>query len=170
MSFRIFAAGSEKFNYVKDRCIEQSDFEPIKVAEILRSMELSKTGAAGAVIDHQAKGIADLAGAVANRVFLHNLSTAVGILAMCDGAGEGWISVSARETSVLWPDTVRFSKYDFSPGDSPGAEFIAKIGPSLKDTDLNDWGVLCMLSIVISSYSVHIGGTGRPMLNIQLTK
>ena len=42
------------------------------------------------------------------------------------------------------------------------------IGPGLKATNLNNWGVLAALSIVLAKYYDKVGDSGRPMLNISL--
>ena len=71
--------------------------------------------------------------------------------------GDGWISLSCSESHVLWPDTKSFARYNFSPGDDPGAEFMKAIGPGLKATSMDNWGVLAALSIVLAKYSNQIG-------------
>jgi hypothetical protein len=71
-------------------------------------------------------------------------------------ASNGWISVAARESHLLWPDTGAYAEYKFYPGDSPGAEFIKKIGPALKEANLATWGVLRMLALVIAKFENHI--------------
>jgi hypothetical protein len=169
MGFRIFAAGTKGFHFVKDHVIDGSEFETIKVVAILQTMELSKLGVVGAVIDHQAPGITDLMVSLATKEFLHNLNNAVSFLAMKSGASNGWIAVSSTQKNTLWADTVSFAKYDFRPGNSPGAEFIKKIGPGLKETDMNNFGVLMALGIVLSKYSNHISDSDTPMINIQLS-
>ena len=107
---------------------------------------------------------------MATMEFLHTLNNAVCFLAMRSGASDGWISVSCSESHVLWPDTKSFARYNFSPGDDPGAEFIKTIGPGLKATSMDNWGVLAALSIVLSKYSNQIGEDARPMINIMLDR
>lgn len=171
MGFRIFAAGSGKFNFVKDNCIDDSDIDMVDLISKFQSMEPSWMGAFATGVDivQPSKGIIDLMQTMATMEFLHNLSNAVCFLAMCSESSNGWISVSARETHALWPDTVAIATYRFDPSDSPGAEFVKKIAPVLKETDMANWGVLRMLGIVLAKYSAHIGSSGRPIINIQLT-
>ena len=172
MSFRIFAAGSDNFHYEKDGNIDKDTFETIKVLAILQSMEPTKAGAGQAAAEYvlPSAGITDLMEAMAAREFLHNLGNAVSFLAMCSGASDGWISVSARKSHILWPDTMGIARYNFSPGDDPGSEFIRLIAPPLKTTDMNNWGVLLVLSNVLAKFSQHIGESATPMINIQLSK
>jgi hypothetical protein len=170
MSFNIFASGSKKFHYKKDGFIDSDTFEPMKIVSTLMNMEPTATGVAGAVIEHKTPGITDVMGALATLEFLHNLNNAVSFLAMNSNASDGWISVSSTNAHLLWPDTKAFAKYNFQPGDSPGAEFIKLIGPGLKDTDMNNWGVLAGLSIVLAKYSNHISDDDTPMINISLDR
>jgi len=105
---------------------------------------------------------------MATQEFLHLLNDSVCFLAMCSGASDGWISVAGSESHLLWPDTKSFARYNFSPGDDPGAEFIKTIAPGLKETSLNTWGVLAALSIVLSKFSSAIGDDATPIINIFL--
>lgn len=171
MGFRIFAAGSGKFNFSKDNCIDDSDIDMVDLISKFQAMDGTWMGAADTAIDivKPSKGIIDLMQTMATMEFLHNLHNSVSFLAMCSGSDSGWISVAARETHLMWPDTVDIAKYKFSPGDSPGKEFVQKIGPVLKKTDMANWGVLRMLGIVLAKYSNHIDSSATPMINIQLT-
>lgn len=171
MSFRIFAAGSRKFNFIQDNCIDGDDVSMLELANKLASLEPTKMGAitTGADTALPSKGIIDLMQTMATIEFLHLLSSTVTFLAMCTGA-DGWIGVSARETSYVWPDTVATTKYRFYPGDNPGKEFIKKIAPVLKKTSMDNWGTIRMLAIVLAKYANHIDESARPIINIQLTK
>jgi hypothetical protein len=168
MSFNVFAAGSGKFHYQKDGFIDGDSFTPMKVVNALMTMSPTALGAANAYIGYKTPGAGDLVESIATREFLHLLNDSVCFLAMCSGASDGWISVASSESHILWPDTKAFAKYNFQPGDDPGAEFIKLIGPGLKETSLNNWGVLAALSIVLSKYSAHIGDDARPIINIFL--
>jgi len=134
------------------------------------TMEPSALGATNAYIGYKTPGITDLMETMATMEFLHLLNDSVCFLAMCSGASDGWISVSCTKTHTFWPDTRSFARYNFSPGDNPGAEFIRAIGPGLKETDMDNWGVLAALSIVLSKYSGQIGDDARPMINIMLDR
>lgn len=169
MGFRIFASGSHKFHYKKDNFIDGRDFEPMKIVSILMTMSPTGLGVADAYISHKSKGITDLMESLATTEFLHNLNNAVCFLAMCSGSSDGWISVATTEKHTFWPDTKGYEEYRFSPGDNPGAEFIRLIGPSLKETDLNNWGVILALGLVLGRYANRIGQDARPMINISLT-
>jgi len=172
MSFRVFAVGAGDFHFVKDGCLEGSDFDTMKTVSTLSTMEPSKMGVAGAAADKYlpSAGLADLAGSVATLEFLHLLNDTVDWLAVNAG-DDSSISVFAKQPHPLWPDTVRFSVYNFAPGDNPGAEFVRTIGQGLKDTDLDNFGVLAALVSVLAKYSDFI--TGKPItprINIELTK
>lgn len=171
MGFRIFASGSNKFHFEKDNCIDDKDINMVDLISKFQGMEASWMGAGSTAVDivKPSKGIIDLMQTLATQEFLHNLSNAVCFLAMCSGSSNGWIAVSAREKRWYWPDAVGFEKYQFYPGDSPGTEFIKKIAPVLKETDMANWGVLRMLGIVLAKYSNHIDSSARPMISIQLT-
>jgi hypothetical protein len=170
MSFNVFAAGSGHFHYQKDDFIDGSDFVPMKVVSTLMTMDPNPLGAANAAIGYKTPGITDLMETMATMEFLHTLNDAVSFLAMCSGASDGWISLSCTKTHVLWPDTKSFARYNFQPGDDPGAEFMKIIGAGLKETSMNNWGVLAALSIVLAKYSASIGDDARPMINIMLDR
>lgn len=170
MSFNVFAAGSKNFHYKKDGFIDGGDFVPMKVVSILMTMEPSALGATNAAISYATPGITNLVEKMATMEFLHNLNNAVSFLAMCSGASDGWISLSCTETHLLWPDTKSFACYNFWPGDNPGAEFVRLIGPGLKQTSMDNWGVLAALSLVLAKYSNHIGSDDRPIINISLDR
>lgn len=171
MSFKIFAAGSPEFHFSKDDCIDDSELDMVDLLGKLQTMEPTWIGAGSTAIDilQPSAGIIDLMKTMATMEFLHNLSNAVCFLAMCSGSSNGWISVSAVEKHLLWPDTGGVKTYKFDPGDSPGTEFIKKIGPALKAADMANWGVLRMLGLVIAKFSNEIDSNATPMLNIQLT-
>jgi hypothetical protein len=171
MSFRTFAAGGDDFHFERDNCIDQDFFDGIDIIHKLSTMDPSLRGAgemaAGEVLP-SAPSAVDAIVRLAEIEFLHNLNNAVSFLAMRAGAGNGWISLSTRQSHLLWPDTVTFSRYDFSPGNNPGAEFIRLIVPKLEETDMNNWGVLRMIGGVLAIYDQRSSGT--PMINIQLSK
>jgi hypothetical protein len=175
MGFDIFAAGASDFHYERNGCEDGSTFEFIKVVTILQGLDVTSIGkgaisGAGGAIDYAAPGITDVMISLATTEMLHNLSNAVCFLAMNSNSSDGWIYVHATETNTFWADTVRSAKYKFSPGNSPGAEFISTIGRCLKDTDLDNFGVLQHLSIVLSRFSNHIDDSMTPQINIMLTQ
>ena len=168
MGFNVFASGTGHLHYQKDNFIDGDTFTPIKVVSALMFMTPTKLGAVDAYIGYKQPGITDLMESMATQEFLHLLNDSVCFLAMCSGASDGWISVAGSESHLLWPDTKSFARYNFSPGDDPGAEFIKTIAPGLKETSLNTWGVLAALSIVLSKFSSAIGDDATPIINIFL--
>jgi hypothetical protein len=174
MGFDIFAAGTNNFNYKREGCEDGSTFEFIKVITILQGLDIVSKGsfavsAAGGAVDYKARGITDFMLSLAITEMLHNLSNAVCYLAMNPNSSDGWIYVNATETHALWADTVRSAKYSFSPGDSPGAEFVSAIKNCLKDTGLDNFGVLQHLSIALSRFNDKIDDTMTPKISITLT-
>jgi hypothetical protein len=177
MSFRVFAAGvgpNGTWNYERDKNPDDDVFEAAAVISAFRASGPSVRGAAEAVADYHvpsdASAYRDAIRAIATMTFMQTLNNSVCFLAMCRGASNGWISVAPRRSRTLWVDTVGFARYDFSPGNSPGSEFIQTIVPALRATDMNNYGVLRSLSIVLSRYQQHIGDGGTPMIQIQLFK
>lgn len=171
MSFNIFAAGAGNFHFQQDDCIDDSAFNLMELIGKFQGMEPTWMGAAqtGADIVLPSAGIIDLMKTMATMEMLHMLSNSVCFLAMRGNSSDGWISVAGRESHLLWPDTGGIAKYDFDPGDSPGTEFIKKIGPALKAADLATWGVLRMLAIVLAKFDSNLPDDKPPIINIQLS-
>lgn len=172
MSFNIFAAGVRGFQYTRENCPDDDIFEAASVMSALRAGGPTLQGAGEAVADYvvpsEGSAILDGVQAVAQLTFLHTLCGAVDQLAACSGARNGWISVAPREGHALWPDTNRFARYDFRPGDDPGREFVARILPALEATGMANYGVLRAMSLALSGYRSHIGSSGTPMIQIEL--
>ena len=172
MGFDIFAAGSGHFHYQMDGCIDQGTVDFVQLLAALQSMEPTRAGAAQAAAEYAtpSAGITDVMGALAYREGIHNLNNAVSFLAMSSGSSDGWISLSSTNKHVLWVDTVRFARYNFSPGDDPGTEFFHTIRHALEDTNMNNWGVILKLGEVIARYSNSLDDNARPILNISITR
>jgi hypothetical protein len=171
MSFRIFAAGSG-FHFVKDSLEDGSSFDLMKTISILSTMEPSGTGVATALVDKlfQSAGVPELVEAIATMELLQSLCDAVDLLSIKAGDG-AFISVFAKKRRLILSDVTTFSNYQFSPGDSPGKEFIQHIGKGLEKTDLGNWGVLAALVVVMAKYSDFISDKDVPvMLHFELTK
>jgi hypothetical protein len=171
MSFRIHAAGSGGFRYSRSNCVDEGVFTAAAIMAAMQGFEPSRAGAVQAAADQvlpSAPNAFEFAAQAARIEMLHTLDMGVTRLAMCTGWG-GWISVSARQTHALWPDTSRFARYDFSSGDSPGSDFVQRILPALRETDMMNFGVLAQLSNACSSYADYLDGSGTPMLLIELT-
>lgn len=191
MSFKIFAYGSPSFHFERDNNVEGEEFEALKLLGTLASMGPSR----GEFVPGSAKLTAikvlgsraidgagsfipsgDSAGAtvgLATREFLEMLTNTVSLLAMSPGAGGDGakIVVTSRNHHALWPTTTGFASYNFTPGDDPGTEFVRAIAPSLKQTDLNHWGVLRGMVLALAQYSNQIDGTNTtPFVSIELDK
>ena len=151
MGFDVFAAGSENFHYTRKNCEDGSSLEMMKTISALQGLDFQAKAhlgisGAGAGIDIKGKGITDLMVSLAEREMLHNISNAMCILTMNGNPDGAWISIHAVEHNTFLPDVHRSSTYNFSPGDSPGAEFISRIRTSLEDTGMANFGVLMVLS------------------------
>ena len=172
MGFNVFASGSGSFHYQKDDFVDGDDFDTLKIVSEAQSMDPTKLGAVDAVRGHYlSKDMSDALPVLAKREFLYTLTETVDLLAMRGGSANGFIAVTAKQTHPLWPDTIRFARYGFSPGDSPGTEFIRTIAKNLDDTDLKTWGVLMALTLVLSKFLDHLNRDGSlgTMINIFLT-
>jgi hypothetical protein len=174
MAFDIFVAGTNDFYYGRNGCETGKGLELIKIVAALQSVDVQSinhfniTGK-GALIDIDAPGIADLMVSLAQREMVHNISNAVCLLAMNSNSSNGWISIDATEVNLLWANTIHLARYNFSPGDSPGAEFVQAIKTSLETTDLASFGVLLQISVALTKFQQHIDDSMTPMVNISLT-
>ncbi len=178
MSFSIFASGAangKNFHYYREDCIDGDDFEILDLVSTLTTLEQTIEAVAQAtaekIISKLLPGSApDGMGTVAFLEFLHTLKDQIDSLAMCDDSANGRISVFTKQKHTFWADDLGNGTYYFSPGTDPGTEFVKAIGASLEKTDMNNWGVLRAMVIVLTLYSDAVGQSGKPMLTIQLEK
>jgi hypothetical protein len=172
MSFRIHAAGTRGFRYTRDNCIDEGDIESAQVIATMQSIEPSVGSLVEVAADQVTPSVSvtDGATAVGRMTLTGLLRNAVDSLGLYAQARDGWIAVSARQVNTLWADTSSFARYEFFPGDSPGAEFIRNIMPALTAADLNDMGVFRAMARALDLYDVHLNGSGRPRILIQLSK
>lgn len=169
MSFRVFAAGVPNFHFERDNNPDDDIFEAAEVLNAIRASGPSIEGAASGVAEYVTpNSYLGAVNALARMEFLHLLKMSVDMLALRPKARQGWIAVAPRESHLLWPDTADFAKYSFSPGSDPGTEFFKKIKGPLKNTGMNNYGVLRMLALVLSMYNNHINDSDPVMIQIQL--
>jgi hypothetical protein len=177
MSFNIFASGvanGKPFSYYRENCIDGDDFVVIELISTLSSMHHNAIGVAQSsaetFISKIIPGSApDGMGTIAFLEFHHVLKNIIDCLAMCDDASNGHITVFSKKSGIF-SDTYGDGRYEFSPRTDPGTEFVRAIGKCLEDTDMNNWGVLRAMVIVLTQYSNQIGQSGKPNLMIQLNK
>ncbi len=178
MSFRIYAAGSDRFRFERDGQSDDDIFTAAEIMSIMQSLEPSRSSFVQAGIDRvlpsSPSGI-DAADAIARMVFLRILSDTVTLLATNTRATHGgWISVSASQSNLLFPDSSGFGRYDFSPGDeNAGTEFLRSVLPALRESEMNNYGVLRAISMALSEYARHIdevSSTSTVRLNISVSK
>ena len=173
MSFDVHAVGSNGFRFSRNDNPDGDIFEAAAVMSAMRASSPSRVGVAEGVADYftpsEAGAFRVAVGGVARLEFLHLLDTAVTLLAADVGVRQGWIAVYARESNTLWADTSGFARYGFTPGYSPGTEFIRRVTPALVTVEMNNYGVLRILAEVISRYHTHLRRvSGPPMLQVQL--
>ena len=177
MSFNIFASGvanGQTFHYYRADCIDGDDFAVADLISTLSFMKQNTIGVAQAVAEkivgkYLPGSAPDGMGTIAFLEFLHVLKNLVDSLAMCDDALNGYIIVFSKNSGVF-SDDYGEGRYTFRPGNDPGTEFVRAIGKCLEVTDMNNWGVLRALIIVLTLYSNAVGQSGKPMLMIQLDK
>ena len=172
MGFNIFAAGVPDFHYQRNNNPDDYIFEAAEVMNSLRASGPSATGVASGVAEYVTpNSYLGAVQALARIQFLRLMKQSVDLLAIRPHSGSRWISVSTRESHVLWVDDAGFGKYQFFPGSDPGTEFFEKIKKPLEDTDLNNYGVLRMIAMVVSMYHQHLDRTNsrHVMLSIELS-
>lgn len=172
MSFRVFAAGLEDFHYSQNNNADGDVFEAAAVMSAVRSAGAGRIGVASSLASSEPRVMRDGIRGIARMNSLQILRIAVTRLATCTGARQGRITVSARRSRLagLWPDASGFARYNFMPNANPCSDFMQRIIPTLEATDMNNYGVLNTLAIVLSDYHAHIGRAGRPMIQIHLLK
>lgn len=178
MSFRIWACGLRGknssgesrglFHYMKDNCLDQSDFEPNKILSAIPSSP-DASGVAEKIVGSPEShiGAAEVAGVMkmAEMEFAHLVISGVNLLAMHGSGGD--ISVYCYESKWYWADANSFVDVQLW-GNDPGREFLRRIGPGLKSTDLNNFGVLAQIAIVLSKYETKLPDSAECHLRIEI--
>ncbi|HRH42128.1 MAG TPA: hypothetical protein PKY82_10820 [Pyrinomonadaceae bacterium] len=178
MSFSIWASGvanGKPFHYYREDCIDGDDFIIANLINDLQNMSPSSIGLAQAAVEKvipnfYSGGDSYAMGTLVFLELLGVLKNQIDSLAMCDNAANGRISVFTKQKHTFWADDLGNGTYYFSPGNDPGTEFVKAIGACLEKTDMNNWGVLRAMIIVLTLYSDAVGQSGKPMLTIQLEK
>lgn len=177
MSFRIHAAGSNNFRYTRDNCVDDDIFDAAELLSALQDLEQSPGRLVPTVGTAISAGVGyflpsatnNVVRAVAQLESLHTLQTAFASLAVA--ANRGFIDTFARQTRRLRIEDVFVSaRYNFVGEDYPTTRFMRTILPILRQTEMNNFGVLLQLSRVLSLYSDHIGDSNNPMLLVNLSK
>lgn len=179
MSFNIFVSGvtgNKKgggrghFHYSKDNCLDQSDFDPPALLSIIPSSP-NAAGVAEKIVGSPEShlGAATVSGMskIAEMQFAHLVRTSVDLLAM-HGSG-GKISVYCLQEKLLWADSNSFVTFNIDNSNNPGRDFLKTIGPGLVKTELNNFGVLAQIAIVLSKYDSALPSSASPFLNISLS-
>jgi len=171
MSFRIFAAGVPDFHFVRDNNPDDDVFDTAEVLNILSAIGPSAVQVGLGVEEVAApNNVFNAAGKLASQAFTHMMASAVGTLHLHQkNRLGGWISVATRESNMFWADSVGFARYNFTGGGNPGKDFFRTINEALKKTDLDNWGVMRMLGIVMDKYKEHLRDGDPVMLSIEIS-
>ncbi|MEK7725260.1 MAG: hypothetical protein AAB336_12980 [Acidobacteriota bacterium] len=179
MSFSIFAVGVTgpkkgggrgQFNYSKDKCIDQGDFDPPFLLSIIPSSP-DAAGVTEKIIGSPDSRSDDLMTAGISKIaeieMAHLVMNAVDMLAI--NANGGKISVYSFQEKWYWADANNIDFFYLNSSSNPGRDFLKKIGPGLVKTELNNFGVLLQIAIAISKYESALPSNEEAVLNISLT-
>ncbi len=193
MSFNISARGvghigrdKKFFQYDQRECIDGDDFETMQLVADISKIKPTIEGIKDAVKDKikdEAKdklkekffptpSIIDATSALGRMILIRTLVTQIAFLAMhsiYSRKHEAYIFITARKSNLLFPDDYEVAKYIFDRHD-PGTEFIKKIAPALKKTDMNNYGVLREFISVFKNYDEMISRNQTPQLMIEVWK
>ena len=109
--------------------------------------------------------------AMLGRMIMADLvQTGVNYLAIKGGGERRRVLLSARQTHLAWPDTMRLVEVNLDEDDNPGYLFMKRLKTTLVDTDMYTVGVLRHVSDTLSRYGSWLDslGSGDPFLSIQL--
>lgn len=112
----------------------------------------------------------DLIAALGNMELLRAIKTQVTLLAMHNRKRTPYIFLTAREENLLLPDTCEIAKYSFPKSGEPGTDFLKKILPALKATDMNNYGVAAQLLSVLVNYDEMLSKSDPPQIMIEVWK
>ncbi|REJ77855.1 MAG: hypothetical protein DWQ47_15955 [Acidobacteria bacterium] len=144
--------GRTPFRYSKKDCLDQEDFEPPKLLAMIPDSP-DAAGVAKKIVGTPEGhvGGAEVQGMmkIAEMIFAHQIVQGVMFLAMHGRAGQ--ISVYCHQKKWYWADANSFVNC-YLYGTNPGKEFLRSISPGLKKTELNNFGVLAQISIILSKY------------------
>ena len=178
MGFNIFASGATgtqkgggrgHFNYQKKNCLDQGDFDPPKLLTMIPSSPNAAGGAekiVGPPRSHLGSATVKGMSKIAEMQFAHLVRTGVDLLAM-HGSG-GKINVYCLQKKWYWADSNSFVSFQLSGSGNPGRDFLKAIGPGLVATELNNFGVLAQIAIVLSKYDTALPNNSSPFLNISI--
>jgi len=179
MGFNIFAwgyrghaagqqIGRPPFQYSKNDCLTEGDFEPSELLKVLPTSQYAANTAKRVVGDPESQiGGATVKGMleVGKMQFAELISQFVTLL----GVGKkGEIAVYCYQDNTIWYNTNSFETFYFGATGNPGKEFLKKISPGLVKTELNDFGVLRELVLVLGGYYFEKPKGAKTMLRIEI--
>jgi hypothetical protein len=173
MSFNIHAAGTEGFVYRRERCADGDVFEAMEVISALQATSPSRIGVGEGVADYVLPSTGSQGGDAAQAhgatIWRQVLQQGLVMLSSNRSAVQGWVSVSAVQSTLGFRSASAVRTYHFGSGGSdPAVAFMRTIVPVLTQTHMNNYGVLREMANSIWQYRNHIGDGGPPMLSIQL--
>lgn len=191
MSFNISARGvgysRKSFFYEMSDCIDGDDFEAIQAASDISKLKPSLDGVKDAVKD-KAKGelknrikdkffptptIIDMVAGMGSMVLIELLINQVDLLAAKHNINnrrrKPYIFLTARKSRLLFPDLYGIADYAFST-QQPGLQFIRKLMPALKESKMNNFGVLIQISRVLLNYEEMLLTSNPPQIMIEVWK
>ena len=156
MSFKILANGYPDYQDALPKSHEEAeDLDKAVFLESIMSMEPNMMavlkGTAEAAVP--SLSLIDLVKTYAYNELSHLLCEPIDEIGGL--GGDKVIHVSSSTNNSLWPNTLSYARYDFDPGDCPGAEFIRKIFPGLKNTGFATSGVILQIIRVIIDYKSY---------------
>ena len=174
MGFNMFAWGfrgyksdgkaRKAFHYEKNDCLDQGDFEPPKLLSMIPDSP-NVAGVAKKIVGTPESHIggAEVKGMmkIAELVFAHQVITGINLLRL--HANQGSISVYCHQKKWYWADANSFTDFSII-GTNPGRDFLKAIGPDLVKTELNNFGVLGEISLVLSAYDRSLRGRVNPLM------
>lgn len=178
MGFSIWASGlrgknssgesRDVFHYNKKDCLDQGDFEPNTLLSMIPSSP-DAAGIAEKVVGSPESHIggAEVAGImkIAELEFAHLVKTCVDLLAMHGRSGS--ISLYCYQEKWYWADSNSFVNVHLF-GNDPGRDFLRQIGPGLKSTGLNNFGVLAQIALCLSAYERKLPDSATAHLRMEI--
>ena len=162
------ATGSGKpFIYMQSNCLEQDDFDLPTVIAILPTSPTAsglaeKVNPIAHIGSASVKGMSKAAGMQCARIISMSLDMLV-----LRGKSGGNIYVACYQKNMVFADTAANLDFPLLRSGSPGRDFLKKLVPVLKETNLNNWGVLAQIAIAFSKYE-QIPKSTPPRINIEI--
>ncbi|NNE99873.1 MAG: hypothetical protein HKN25_12700 [Pyrinomonadaceae bacterium] len=170
MGFDIWARGNtgrkgKFFHYSKKNRVDRGDFS----LPSLLSMVPASSGVGGVVNKAFVAGInKGTTAGVFKIAKMHSIRmVTTGIAALHAQDKSGTVSLYCKDKGLIVHTLSNVKFYLNSP--DPERDFLRKITPALIKTDLNNFGALAQIGIVLSKYFAKLNSSATPHLQIDLT-